>query len=168
MKYTWKVGYMDSGSGVTSWSSEYSFIVGTSAVTDVSVPSGSEQAEFTMISFTRWPDQSGVTETIPGADDPNNIRFGTYDPTTGSYIPYSNNLTIEPGRAYWVLARNGLDFSFSGVTASTNHDMEIPLYFSPNPPPDGNGWNMVAPPNDASYDWDDLVVVEYDPVTGTE
>lgn len=165
MKYTWKVGYVDSGSGVTSWSAEYDFIVGTSSVTDVSVPSGTEQREYTMISFTQFPDQSAVTETMPSAGDPNYVRFGSWDPNNGGYIPWGNNLFLEPGRAYWVLAKNGLNFGLSGVTASTSHDLEIPLGYNPIT---GSAWNMIAPPNNKSYLWDDVEVVVYDPDTGVE
>lgn len=163
IKYVWKVGYVDSGSGVTSWSPEYSFIVGTSSVTGVVVGSGTEIDDYSMISFTQFPDQSAVTQTITLGRDSDNVRFGTWDPDNGGYISWGNNLFLEPGRAYWVLARNGMGFDLSGVTVSTSHDMEIPLGYNPIT---GSAWNMIAPPNNACYLWDNVEVVRYNPDTG--
>jgi hypothetical protein len=166
LKYVWKVGYKDFGSGDTTWSEEYTFKLGTSeADRGVSIEPGRDQADFKMVSFIQWPDdpaaESVFFDEMGGIYDPNYLKIGTYDPTVGvgSYVEYGNNLKIEPGRAYWFLARNGLDITVDGIPVSTGHDIDVALLYNSD---SGNGWNMIAPPNNADYYWDSVEVLEYD------
>jgi hypothetical protein len=160
LKYVWQVGYEDAGSGAMSWSKESTFKVGIS-VTDSPLPiyPGTEAADYKMASFVHWPDDPAVTSAFGISYDTTNYKIGTYDATTGSYVEYGSNLTIKPGRAYWCLARNGLDIAVTGVPVSTTDDIEVGLDYNSG---SGNGWNMIACPNDANYSWDDVQVLEYD------
>jgi hypothetical protein len=64
---------------------------------------------------------------------------------------------MEPGRSYWILAREGLTINFRGVPVSMTADVYVSLDYNAST---GNGWNMVAPPNNARYYWGDVQVVE--------
>ncbi len=162
LKYVWKVGYEDS-SGDTSWSQESTFIVGIlEPDSSVQITPGIEVADFRMISFPQWPEYSSAenilsNEVSVGYDQ--DYRIGTYDPITGKHIEYGKGLKIEPGRAYWFLARNGLSITVNGVPVSLNHDIDVNLLYNSET---GNGWNMIGCPNNADYNWGDVQVLEYD------
>ena len=166
LRYVWKVGYVDSGSGNVSWSQEYTFKIGTSeADSTVWIYPGTSAVDYKMVSFVHWPDDPAAGNVFGDEmgeinyDD--NFRIGTYDPTDGSggYRGYRSNLKIEPGRAYWFLARDGLDITVNGIPVSQTHDIEVGLPYNPG---SGDGWNMIACPNNANYYWDYVEVVEYD------
>ncbi len=162
LKYVWKVGYEDS-SGDISWSQVSTFIVGTLETdTSVSIDPGIEVENFMMISFVQWPEYS-YAENVLGDDISENYdqdyRIGTYDPISDGYIEYGNNLQIEPGRAYWFLARNGLPITMDGVPVSLDHDIDLSLLYNSET---GNGWNMIGCPNNSNYNWGDVQVLEYD------
>jgi hypothetical protein len=165
LKYVWKAGYVDSGSGDTSWSEEYTFKIGTSqAGSSVWIEPGAEATDFKMVSFIQWPDDPVSTSVFGdemGGSYDQAFRIGTYDPTSGSggYVEYGENLKIEPGRAYWFLARDGLNITIDGVPVSGSHDIEVGLLYNSS---SENGWNMIACPNNADYHWGDVEVVEYD------
>ena len=169
LKYVWKVGYVDSGSRDTSWSEEYAFKIGSSqadsSVWIVWIEPGTEATDFKMVSFIRWPDDPVSTSVFGdemGESYGQDFRMGTYDPTSsdsGGYVEYGSNLIIEPGRAYWFLARDGLDITVNGVPVSGSHDIELGLLYNAS---NENGWNMIACPNNADYYWGDVEVVEYD------
>ncbi|MDM8537148.1 hypothetical protein QUF70_10370 [Desulfobacterales bacterium HSG17] len=166
LKYTWKAGYTDSGSNQTSWSQEYSFKVGTSVTNAYpQVKQCSTAADFKMISITQWPDspaaESVFAGNMGGNYDTNLHRIGSYNPLhqNGAYKEYGNNLEMEPGRACWVFARKGMNMNIKGVPVSTDHDIELELFYNPET---GDGWNMIAPPNNADYLWDSIMILEYD------
>jgi hypothetical protein len=167
MKYVWKVGYTDSGSGQISWSQEYSFMIGTSeADSSVEISSGTEEADFTMVSFVQWPDHCMSSSALDLIYDKRYFRIGTYDPTNGSggYVEYGSSLMIEPGTAYWFLARNGLPITVNGIPVSLTDDIDVGLLFNAS---NQNGWNMIGCPNAANYNWDDVQVIEYNPSDGS-
>ena len=167
MKYVWKVGYTDSGSGETSWSEECSFKIGTSeADSSVEISSGTEETDFTMVSFVQWPDHSMSSSAFDLTYDKKYFRIGTYDPTngTGGYVEYGSSLMIEPGTAYWFLARDGLPITFNGIPVSVLDDIDVGLLFNAS---NQNGWKMIGCPNAANYNWDDVQVIEYNPNDGS-
>ncbi len=166
LRYVWKVGYVDSGSGNVSWSQEYTFKIGTSeADSTVWIYPGTSAVDYKMVSFVHWPDDpecaSVFADETGGSYDTINFKIGTYDPIsgTGAYRECGSNLKIEPGRAYWVLARDGLNITVNGIPVSQTHDIEVGLLYNPG---SGDGWNMIAAPNNANYYWDYVEVVEYD------
>jgi len=163
MQYAWRVGYVDSDI-ITTWSDEYTFTVGVSETdTSVHTTPGITMADYRMVSFVHWPDDPTATavlgDELGTSYDIFQFRIGTYDPELGGYIEYDGDLEIEPGRAYWVLARNGLDVSLDGVPVSLSNDMEVGLSYNSGT---GDGWKMVGCPNDAKYYWEDVQVIEYD------
>jgi hypothetical protein len=87
------------------------------------------------------------------------FRIGGYDPIAGGYIEYGGSLEIEPGSAYWVLARDGHKITYDGIPVSLLTDIDVSLGYKTST---GNGWNMIASPNDANYLWDNVKVVVYD------
>lgn len=169
MKYFWKVGYVDSGSGLTSWSTEYAFKIGTSqADSSVRVPAGTTVADFKMVSLIHWSDdprvESVLGDEIGGSYDRTRFRIGAYDPTYGGggYVEYGSNQYehgMQPGEAGWILAKNGLDITVNGILVSTALDVEAELLYNTG---NGNGWNQIASPNSADYLWGNVEVVEYD------
>ncbi len=166
LKYVWKVGYVDSGSGNVSWSQEYTFKIGTYEWdSGVWIYPGISAVDYKMVSFVHWPDDpacaSVFADEMGGSYDTINFRIGTYDPTsgTGAYRECGSNLKIEPGRAYWVLARDGTGVTVNGIPVSQTHDIEVGLRYNPD---SGDGWNMIAAPNNGNYYWDDVEAVEYD------
>jgi len=160
LSYAWQVRYEDASGLLSDWSSESTFVIGRSvADSQVRVLPGSTEAEFRMVSFVQWPDEPssvGVLGDEMGVYDPRYFRFGAYDPASGGYQTFGPELKIVPGRAYWLLARNGLEVTANGVMVSTDHDLEVPLTYA-----DGNGWNMIGAPNNLAYDWQQVQVVVY-------
>ena len=161
MKYAWKAGYKDSGSNSFSWSEEYIFKIGV-LETDatVSIDPGDKAPDYRMVSFPLWPDNP-ASEAVLGDDlggnyDRNNFRIGTYHPEIGNYAEYGNQMDIEPGIAYWFLARNGLDITVTGVPVSVTTDIDVRLRYDSLT---GNGWNMIGCPNDADYYWNEVKVI---------
>jgi hypothetical protein len=183
LKYKWRTAYQDAGSGQYSpWSDQREFLIGQTEV-DENIPPvtpGVSLKDYRMVSFIHWLDDPSAEAAfgpfMGGGYDDREYRIGTYDPnfgpalknaaTTasgespgqGGYREYPN-FTVEPGRSYWFLAREGVGLSLSGVPVSTSVDICIELKFNTA---NANGWNMIAPPNDANYHWGDLQVVEKD------
>ncbi|MBW1828099.1 MAG: SBBP repeat-containing protein [Deltaproteobacteria bacterium] len=160
LKYVWKVGYEDSGSGITSWSREYAFKVGTSqADSNVSISAGTKVENFRMVSFVQWPDDPGSMsvfgDEMGGSYNRDNFRIGKYETETGQYIECGNE-EVEPGEAWWVLARNGMDITVNGVPVSKSHNVEVDLDYG-----NGKGWNQIGCPNNADYLWGNVEVLEY-------
>jgi hypothetical protein len=110
--------------------------------------------------MTRLPQACLVLHTI---HDTKYFRIGGYDPILGGYIEYGGSLEIEPGRAYWVLARDGHKITYDGIPVSLLTDIDVSLGYNAST---GDGWNMIASPNDANYLWGNVEVVVYD-ATGT-
>ncbi|MDY7033305.1 MAG: integrin alpha [Thermodesulfobacteriota bacterium] len=158
-KYLWQVGYEDSANNV-SWSEEYTFKMGISEQGTIPpISPGTGIGDFTMVSFVHWPDDPAAPNVFGIAYDPMYFRIGTYDPVMEAYIEYNNDLKVEPGRAYWVLARDGLEFTYQGVQVNLFNDVYVSLSYNADT---GNGWNMIACPNGRDYSWNNLEVVEYD------
>jgi hypothetical protein len=165
LKYVWQVGYMDSsGTEIISWSKKYAFKVGISKTdSNVRITPGTEIEDLRIVSFIQWPDNPDSKNILGekiGETYGRNFRIGTYDPYCGNggYVEYDNGLKFKPRRAYWFLARNGLDITVNGIPVSTSHDIEVSLLYNSS---NGNGWNMIACPNDANYNWEDVQVLIY-------
>lgn len=174
--YRWIVGYMDSGSGKITWSDEEKdkkwhepeenlFVVGRQETeTSRELSAGTTAADYQMLSYHHLPASPQVKDII-GDDlshgyDPTQYRIGIYDNELngGSYREYPN-FSVHPGRAVWVLARNGLSVDVTGVPVTITKDVELPLQYNEQ---DGNGWNMIGPPNDRNYNWHYVEMVVYD------
>jgi hypothetical protein len=157
LKYNWRAGYVDEF-GAASWSDTQSFKIGTPEDTTLpKIVAGVNVGDFGMISVVHWPNDPSPEKVFNIDYDPRNYRIGTYDAINNRYIEFGNNLEMEPGRSYWILAREGLTINFSGVPVSMTAGMYVSLDYNANT---GNGWNMVAPPNKADYYWGNVQVVE--------
>jgi hypothetical protein len=111
---------------------------------------------YRMISFPYWTQSEKLEDMLKhliGEYDRRMFRIGTYDPVKGGYVEYGEGLELKPGKAYWILSRNGIKITFDGVPVSLNHALDMKL---------DQGWNMIAPPNNASYDWNKVEVLVYD------
>jgi len=157
MKYIWKAGYKASGNIKISWSDESTFIVGIPEQSPVTeIPGGETAAQYRMFSFPYWiqnEDAVAVLSAVIGSYDPKMVRIGAYDANISGYTEYGEGMKIIPGKAYWILSRNGVKLSVTGIPVSLNHTMEVIL---------DNGWNMIAPPNNADYEWNKVEIVVYD------
>jgi hypothetical protein len=160
MKYIWKVRYEDSTGNLSPWSAEYSFKIGTSVSESLPlVYSGKTTADFDMMSFVHWPDVEASTGVFGITYDTKYYRIGWYNTSAGGYTELTDSLKIVPGRAYWVLARQGLQVTYNGIPVSLTTGLDVGLAYIAST---GNGWNMIACPNAANYLWADVEVVEYD------
>jgi hypothetical protein len=112
-----------------------------------------------MVSFVHWPENPASTIVFGVTYDTDFFRIGSYNPVKGSYVEYGSDLKIKPGRAYWVLARNGVEITYDGIPVSTDNDIEVELLYNSHTQ---DGWNMIGCPNAKNYFWDDVQVVEYD------
>lgn len=170
LKYVWRVKYKDSKGGFSPWSDKRCFKVGPSEKDTVRIDPGNTADDFRMVSFVLWPNDPAA-ESVIGDDmgeyDTNTYRIGAFNPVSGSYAEYGSDLRIEPGRACWVFARNGLDITVEGVRVSETHEIEVELLYNESVDEKYNGWNMIASPNDVDYDWDKVLVLQYDD-DGTE
>jgi parallel beta-helix repeat protein len=126
----------------------------------VPLPPGTELADFRMVSFTVQPSDPACTSVfgaeMGGSYDPDNFRIGGYNTAINDYDNCGSGLDIIPGRGYWMLARNGLDFMVDGTPASLN-DTDVLLNYNAT---SGNGWNQIGCPNAADYLWDNVEVYE--------
>jgi hypothetical protein len=163
LKYGWRVKYQDSR-GVSSqgWSQELSLKIGTSQTRNFTILSGDNPNDFPMISFTQWPDDpSGEKVFGPAINNSYDVKYYTiaaYDPMKGEYVEY-DQITVEPGKAFWFFTRKDVVLPLNGIPVSKKHEMEVNLIFNKA---SGNGWNMIAPPNDGSVDWNEVEVLQYD------
>ncbi|MBW1887394.1 MAG: right-handed parallel beta-helix repeat-containing protein [Deltaproteobacteria bacterium] len=144
----------------------YEFAVSTTET--VPIPPGIEIADYVMISFTVKPDDPACTAVfgpeMGGSYDQDDFRFGRYKATLngGSYEECGSNLQIVPGRAFWAIARNGVELTVDGPPASLG-DTEVPLLYNSS---NDNGWNQIGCPNPADYAWGDVQVLENGAVMG--
>ncbi|MGM0453079.1 MAG: InlB B-repeat-containing protein [Thermodesulfobacteriota bacterium] len=181
MRYVWRVGFQDTESGLFAWSEKRSFVVGQKTVdTDTPpVEPGQNLSENTMASFVHWPEDASAEAVFgPHMDagyDLGDYRLCTYDPNkdgNGGYHEYPD-FEVEPGKAYWFLARRGLDVSVEGVPVTTEDDVCVALPFNGD---NENGWSMIGVPNKASYHWGNVEIevrdadgrVEHGPVAINE
>lgn len=155
---------MPVGAGFGDTHDQYAgfFGAGISALTPpVQIAAGTSQGQFAMVGFSRYP-QIPSCEAVFGINYNTNFhRIGSYDPVNGPaannwYVECGSGLEIRPGRAYWVLAREGLTTSYRGTMVSLEGSFDVALRFNPTTV---NGWNQVAPPTDRDYTWDQLQVV---------
>ncbi len=157
MKYAWRVGFQLADSDVYSWSEERFFVIGEKVLNDKTPPvsPGETMKDFKMVSFTHWTDDTCPKKTFSPfmkSEYHGKYRIATYDPAhngDGGYREYSD-FEVTPGRAYWILAKNGMNLSSEGVPVSTESDIFVPLEYNPSA---DNGWSMIAVPNDAVYAW---------------
>ncbi|MDY6831097.1 MAG: hypothetical protein SWC96_04530 [Thermodesulfobacteriota bacterium] len=179
MAYQWIVGYQDSGSRQYTWSEKPGeegvpanvFVVGTVETTSLPpMEPGTEIEDYRMVSFTHIPSNPSATavfgDDLPGGYSTTHYRIGVYDCEMGAggYREYPDFM-VYPGEAVWVLAREGLESDISGVPVTIEADVETALRYNDA---NGNGWNMVGPPNNLDYVWSEIGVVVYDPETGQE
>jgi hypothetical protein len=136
-----------------------SFLAG---IDSMSIPAETQAAGFRMFSLTVTFANSAATSVIGVDYASNNYRIADYDPATGGYITY-DNLNIYPGRAYWILAMNGLNFNYSGVPVSTFGDVDVLLRYNSSTQ---NGWNQIGCPNAKNYYWEDVQVVDGSTLVG--
>jgi uncharacterized repeat protein (TIGR01451 family) len=159
LQYVWQVGYVDSGNDKVFWSQESSFSIGTKSTSDTEIVSGGEDVRsYRMVSIDYWPEDANCMSVFDLTTyDTTRYRIGTYDPLTGTYLECTDGLQVEPGRSYWVLAREGIDITVEGVAVTTSSDVSVKLQYSDT----GTGWNMIGVPNGRDYLWDDVEVVQY-------
>lgn len=169
MQYVWKVRYQNSNEIWSLWSEEYRFTVGTSAQdSSVQLIGSTDVASYRMVSFPLWPGNPDCSaffsNELGGSYDTTQLRLGTYMAQTGSYLECSSDMTIKPGRSYWFLSKNDMDIGASGIPVATGLDVEIGLQYNEST---GNGWNMIACPNNANYNWLSVEVLVSDGSGGT-
>ncbi len=157
MKYVWKTGYIGSGNPKIVWSGESSFIVGIPEQSpSIDIPPGETTAQYLMFSIPYWlqnEDAVAALGAVIGNYDTKMFRIGGYDAAVGSFVEYGQGLKIVPGRAYWILSRNGVKLTVKGVPVNLDQTVGVVL---------DKGWNMIAPPNHADYGWTLLDIVVYD------
>jgi hypothetical protein len=159
LKYAWRAGFTDTLDR-ERWSEYAYFTVGISVPDDtVQQDAGVELKDFKMVSIVQWPDDPDA-EVVFGpymdSDYESNYRIGTYNAETGTYTEFGHGLEVQPGYAYWFLARNGFKPEVDGVKVTTAYDIDVKLRYGVN------GWNMVAPPNQSDYRWSQVQVVYTD------
>jgi hypothetical protein len=120
---------------------------------------GNKVSDYEMISFVHDPINRAATSVIGLPVNKNDFRMGNYDPLTNGYVEYGDDLQIMPGKAYWVLSRSGFNASFAGNKVPLNEDFKFGLTYNAAT---GNGWNQIACPNEAAYNWNNVLVVAYD------
>jgi uncharacterized repeat protein (TIGR01451 family) len=163
MKYAWQVAYVDEGSGqMSEWSDELYFVIGSKASdTSVTIEKGAEVQDFCMRSFVMWPEnpsaQDVLNQELGGNYNVQHHKIGTYDPLSGIYREFFD-MDIQPGHAYWFLSTTRLPITIDGVYVSLESCITIQLLYNQKT---GNGWNMIAAPNKANYDWYKLTVLVY-------
>lgn len=162
-RYVWMAAYEDENGGI-AFSQEKSFITGTPSLgLPIHLPGGNTPFHLKMVSFCRWPGtpfaDSLFHEEIQG-NYGTHFRIGSYDPAIGAYRQYGSDLVIEPGRAYWVLARNDWDISLLGVETDTEKTLLVNMFYNKQTQ---DGWNMIAPPANNAYYWEKLEVMQYGP-----
>ncbi len=160
LKYVWKVQYVDTTTLLSLWSNQFSFKVGTPETDSLpAIKAGKILGDFGMISIVHWPNNPDPEAVFNIKYNRRNYRIGAWDPDQDRYIQADEDLIIEPGRAYWILCREDLMASLNGIPVNKEMDIDVKLNFNPGTQ---NGWNMIAPPNDAMYYWEDVQVVVYD------
>jgi hypothetical protein len=72
-----------------------------------------------------------------GAYDPEQWRFGTYDPTTETVREYPSSAPLDNGRGFWIVTRDAEALEVSGTTRDVRFNETLPLE---------PGWNQIGPP----------------------
>ncbi|NOY68032.1 MAG: DUF11 domain-containing protein [Deltaproteobacteria bacterium] len=164
LAYEWRAGYSDIGSNGISWADPGRFIIGAYDTQTIRVAEGLRLADYRMISFTQWFSDQAADQVFTMPDNLEDFRFGAYNPGTGSYEQYTDGVPLIPGRAYWVLVRQGREISTRGVSVTLNLPVDVRLDYSTE---SGNGWNMIAPPNKMKYAWAAVEVLHQGVSVGT-
>jgi hypothetical protein len=162
LKYFWQVSYEDIRGRISDYSSQSVFVVGDTGTTEPMIfPAGTGPAHWHMVSVTHWPKYPDAKfiffDGNSIAFDPVIHELATYDPQTGQYqlVSANSSFVIEPGKSYWLATRQEMQISFEGVPVAREVAVDVELQYSEG------GWNMIAPPNSADYNWDDVQVVVY-------
>lgn len=164
LEYVWRVGHRDSGSGLTSWSPFYAFMIGDDREGPVvNVEPGTSVSEYEIVTFPGFNAADDVFGEVPGESyDRTRTRIFAYHPSDG-YLEYAGPDSAGAwggtGRAYWVLARHGLSIPTRGIAIGSDPHFEIGLAYDSEI---GNGWNLVGCPGDSDYDWGNVEIVAYD------
>ncbi len=165
MKYYWKVGYRDSGSGSVAWSKVYHFFIGTPVVVKKNLVSpGTSQADYRMAPFYVWPlvpDSLNVfQDSMGGFYDRVNYRLGAYNPLTRRYMEVSRELDVLPGKPLWFLARYPMEVEVKAIPNTTIEPVDIQLEYNKEYK---NGWNQISSPNEFDYQWAKIEVLATSP-----
>ena len=173
LKYAWRVGFQDIESGQIAWSEERTFVVGEKTLQNSAPPveAGRSINDYEMVSFGHWSGNACSKEVFGSLMDPNHknndYRILAYDSNSdwrpnpswdGGYRDYGD-FEVVPGRAYWVLARHGMDLDRQGVATATTEDIFVELDYNPS---NDDGWTMIAVPNNAEYHWGNVEIVVHD------
>ena len=166
MKYAWTVAYYDFCDDDPVFKNESTFTIGISELDEkVNIGQSAEVKNFRMVSFVQWPDNPSSMAVLGNEMnhhyDTDNYRIGTYDPTLndGRYIECNQNFNIEPGKSFWILAKNGMACKVNGVFVSLSESIDVQLRYNQD---SFNGWNMIACPNARNYSWNKIQVLIYD------
>ena len=169
LRYVWRFGYRDPGTGEMVWTDMRTFTIGTPVnLNGPEIPPGRAVADYRMRTLPAWtviPDIPGLLDQFVGAYDPRFFRIGGWDPESSQYLEYSDLLEATPGRAFWFLAREGLAPFFAGVPVTRDADVNVNLGFDEV---SGRGWNQIAAPNDADYRWGDVELIAFEPADDPE
>jgi hypothetical protein len=173
LKYAWRVGFQDLESGLFAWSDERCFVVGEKTLQDQIPPLEpiKGRSSYQMVSFGHWAANSCSKEVFGPLLETDyssgNYHILAYDPNSdykpnpswnGGYREYGD-FEVVPGKAYWVLAPDGLDLTQEGVSVSSTSDIFVELDYNAS---NDDGWNPIAVPNNAEYYWGDVEIVVYD------
>lgn len=147
--------------GQSASASSAAFWYSTPQTVQVSAPAGSTVYDYRMYSVPALMTQQELYEALVS-------QLGPYDETVwrlfrygdGGYseFPYALDKPDESitGSSIWLLTRDGVTFSFSGLTSSVAS--VIPIDLDP-------GWNQIGNPFTFSVPWSSVMVVDYDPYT---
>lgn len=173
LKYAWRVGFQDIESGKIAWSEERTFVVGEKTLQNGAPPveGGRSINDYQMVSFGHWAENACSKVVFGSLMDPNHknndYRILAYDPNSdwrpnpswdGGYRDYGD-FEVVPGRAYWVLARHGMDLEREGVSVTATEDIHVALDYNPS---NDDGWTMIAVPNNTEYHWGNVEIVVHD------
>lgn len=155
VRYCTRVCGTDAGSNQEVCSEPQCFNAGSNRnVTTLVLPPGREQSQYKMISMpVHLANASSVAFFgLPESATPGQIKFGTYNTASRSYISHKPTLKIVPGRGYWYLSKIPFNGAAFGVPAATGVDSDVPIQ---------TGWNQIGPPNARKYLWEDVLVLVY-------
>jgi len=142
----------DRGSGREGCSQEFCFNRGGNRNVNMpDLPAGFSQSDYKLVSFPVNLSNSSAVHFrgLPPDASPDQVRFLAWDAIAGRYIPYKS-LRIVPGRGYWYLSTTPFDGDGIGVPSSS-HDVTI-----------YPGYNLIGPPTNNSYQWENILVLAYD------
>jgi len=88
-----------------------------------------------------------------GTPDPNSWRLGRYDPINEVVDEYPSAPTVSPGRAYWLITRNGDTYGADGLSIIPNRTVGGSRYYEIAL---DSGWCQMANPLPFNVIWDNV------------